>query len=273
MPTIKSLILVSGLLVIGFPVISAAQLVPYDDFNGTRINPEKWHGVEGSGGQFSGPNTEIGRRIMANALELHLTSYGGTSSDSGTAAAGNNRLRVNNPGSVTALQADVAVMESQRQDCPANGTPTRTRTMLNGAFFNDGGSTGPDDRTGDVVARIDKQGDRAGQIIAAVILRCNDPECDTTTTLNFHIFATKWTLGTTDTLKLEWDEFNDRFRAVVNPGSAKQETADLPYSVSDTNPPAFAFKELRIQNQVANCTADRMRSSIKARFNNVMTNP
>jgi len=270
--SLKMSILTIGFLLIGFRGIPAAQLRLYDDFSANSIDPDKWHGVEGSGGQSLSPNTEITRRITANQLELHLTSYGATTSNSGTGLAGNNRLRLNDPNAVTTIQVDMVVMESLRQDCPANGTPTRTRTMVNGAFFNDGASTGPADRTGDVVARIDKQADRAGHIIAAVILRCEDPECDTTSTLNFRIFARHWTIGASDTLKLEWQPNAHQFLAAVNPGSTREEIAILPYAVSDLNPAAFAFKELRIQNQVANCTSERMKGSIRARFNNVMVN-
>lgn len=266
--------LILGLLFFSFPQLTLAQLVLYDDFSAKTIDPEKWHGVESSGGQSLGPNTEIERRIVGHRLELLLTSYGGTSSDRRTGAAGNNRLRINDPNSVTAMQANVAVTESERQDCPANSTPTRTRTMLNGAFFNDGSSEDENDRTGDIIARIDKQGDSAGNIITAVLLRCENPGCDDTSTLDSLIFATTWKFKIPDTLKMEWDPANDQFHFEVNPGTRRSESATLSYDgYPDDNPPVSSFKELRVQNQVANCTSERKKGSITALFDNVMVNP
>ena len=38
------------LILLGMPGVTSAQLVLYDDFRAAGIDPEKWHGQEGSSG-------------------------------------------------------------------------------------------------------------------------------------------------------------------------------------------------------------------------------
>jgi hypothetical protein len=147
--------------------------------------------------------------------------------------------------------------------------------MLNGSFFNDGSGTAPDDRTGDILARIEKRQDSSeGNTIRALILRCDDAACDATSTLDSHVFTSKWKLRSRDTLKLQWDPQNDQFIFELNPGTKNPENATLSYSgIPDNSPPVVEFRELRVQNQVANCTAGRKRGSVTGLFDNIMVNP
>ena len=61
------------------------RLVPYDDFNATQIDPDKWLGKE-SGPEPRGASTEAIRQIQDNRLRLVYRSYGRTDSDSGCPA-------------------------------------------------------------------------------------------------------------------------------------------------------------------------------------------
>ena len=67
MDAFKTLALVVGIL-LALPVVSWAQLVHYDDFSLSSINPEKWHGGEGPGGGALAPNAETSRSIVDGQL-------------------------------------------------------------------------------------------------------------------------------------------------------------------------------------------------------------
>ena len=260
------------------PSAGGAQLVLYDDFSLKTINPDKWHGGEGSAGA-SGPDTESSRGIKGGKLQLQLTSYGGTSSDAGTPLFnGQQRLRINSPGPVTIMQASVAVKSALAEHCEANTTPTRVRAGIRGSFFNDGSSSGVGDATGDIRAPFEKRrtsttGGGFTDTIRAFILRCSDADCDTSTTLASHTFIKVWAKNKPDTLKLEWDAANDRFLFTVNPGTAGEESKALSYTVTDTDPPGFAYRQLEVRIGAANCTPERRAGSITALFNDVMINP
>lgn len=90
--------------------VSQVPLELYDNFNGQRIDPSKWHGIEVGAGA-SAPNSEAGREIDGKRLQLYLTTYGASGSDSGS-TSGSQRLRINNPAPVKAFQAEVTVRES-----------------------------------------------------------------------------------------------------------------------------------------------------------------
>jgi hypothetical protein len=274
---IRSWILIFTVILSGFivlPEIAQAQLVLYDNFNSGKINPEKWNGFEPAG-TAAAPNAESGRRVVEKKLQLHLTSYGETSSDTGGPSGGNQRLRFNNPTPITGIQAKVAIQKAVAQGCAANLTDARSRVQITGAFFNDGSSSGSGDETGNfqpsIEMRLDSNGNRN---IFAFVQRCDDPQCDNTTTIVPHLFTTSWTLGAFRTLKLVWDEANDQFLFTVNPGTPAAETANLSYTgFSDANPPENDRKEIRINNDPVNCTAGRTRALTTVLFDNVMVNP
>ena len=172
------------------------------------------------------------------------------------------------------MQANVTVTAALAEGCPANASATRARAQLHGAFFNDGSSTGAGDRTGDIFAIIEKRrASPAANTIRALVNRCIDPQCNDNINLATRIFVTGWTLGVADTLELRWDPDNDQFLFALNPGTAGEETAALAYGVSDANPPGLDLKQLRVLNNVANCTEVRKSASITALFDDVMLNP
>jgi len=264
---------VAALLLLGVPGQSQAQLVLYENFNVKRIDPSKWQGGEF---EVSGaPNTETARRIEDGKLELSLTSYGSTGSDSGTAGITSTRLGVTNPAAVTTLQAAVTVMSATVNGCAANMmTATRARANLFGSFFNDGTSPGAGNLTGDIRAVLHKVRDSIlGDRIEAFLNRCTDLACSSSTQLGFQVFTTVWEKEEADTLRVQWDPDNKRFLYSVNPGTGGEETIALGYAVSDALPPVSAFKQLSVGSSVANCTTGRPSATIKARFDNVRVNP
>jgi hypothetical protein len=70
------------IVLISMPGYPAERLAPYDDFNATHIDPDKWFGGEYSPA-FPTASTEAIRQLQDNRLRLVYRGYGPTDSDSG----------------------------------------------------------------------------------------------------------------------------------------------------------------------------------------------
>jgi hypothetical protein len=259
-----------------YPDRGQAQLVLYDNFNSPAINPDKWYGTE-SAGDASAPTAETIRKIVNKKLQLSLVFYGETTSDTGGPSGGLQRLRFNDPSSITEIQAKVTVQKAETEACLANATPARARAQIAGTFFNDGTSTGPDDQTGDMQVGMElMQDSTAGRSIRGFINHCTNADCGTFTTIastNANPFATTWRPGVARTLLLQWDEPGDQFIFTVNPGTGGAETRNLSYSgFTDTDAAVNERRELRVNDDPVNCTAGRRRVTTTAVFDNIMTN-
>jgi hypothetical protein len=266
-------ILVAGLGLAVPRIGSGQQLTLYDDFGGRQLNVVRWQGSE-SQASTTAPNTDASRRIVQGKLQLMLTSFGATDSDSGTSGGAAERLRLTSPDTVTTLQASVTVRQAVAQGCSENSSPSYTRAMLFGSFFNDGASSGAGDRTGDVSAGIQKLHDSVGRsAITAFVSRCGDPTCSSGTTVGSHLFATPLSFGRADTLGLRWDQAGHQFVFTVNPHTSHQESATISYSGTDVAPPAGGnIKELLLSSVAAQCSAGARRVGIDSRFDNVRVN-
>lgn len=144
---------------------------------------------------------------------------------------------------------------------------------LTGSFFNDGSSTGPGDRTGDILAVMQKRLDHNGNQITVSLSRCTEPGCPTSTLLSSFTFTSTWTPGRAHTLRLEWDAAGNRFLFTVNPGKSSEESTALTYTASDSLPPVVNFKQIRAQNRAANCLSERKKVVMQALFDTVKLNP
>ena len=250
------------------PAVALEPLLLYDHFNAPEIDPGKWIGTESFAAPLN-PNTQASRLVKGKALNVKLTTYGNTNSNSGR-QTGRFGLLVRNPGAITAMEATVTVLKAEVQDCANNTETSRARTSLSGTFFNDGSSTGPSDRTGNIGATIQKLLDAKGnRIFFASIFRCSDPACNSAPDLVSHVFESTWTLRRADTLRLELDRDGTRFLYTVNPDTPDEQTAALSYTQTDTLPPLLEFKGIRAVNSAANCTDDRKKVSIDAKFDDV----
>jgi hypothetical protein len=92
------------------------RLVPYDDFNATQIDPDKWFGGE------YGPKprgAEAIRQIQDNRLRLVYRAYGRTDSDRGS-SRNEFVLMFHNSAAVTAIKATVQVTDAAATSCPGN---------------------------------------------------------------------------------------------------------------------------------------------------------
>ena len=269
-----ALFLVTPLVLLGFAGVSQAQLVLYDDFNTKPINPAKWFGTENSTGSLS-PDTEEARKIAKGQLEMDLTMYGRTDSNTGVAGNATHNLHHTNPSAVTTIQADVTIKSVAVVACASNPSPTRARGQMGGAFFNDGTSPGAGNRTGDIFAGIQKVRDTSlGDRTELYIARCTNSGCTANTTLTSTLFTAVWVTGVADTQRLQWDQPNHRFVYTLNPSGLSSETKTLSYSVSDSSPAGSNNKLIGVANSAANClSGPRTSSSMKALFDNVMVNP
>jgi hypothetical protein len=81
-------------------------------------------------------------------------------------------------------------------------------------------------------------------------------------------------LGTELTATLTWDRANHQFvaktRATDDEGPWAQ--VEIPYSVSDTTPPANPMKALQTSLETLNCTSAKTFGQVESTFDNVIVN-
>ena len=120
-------LLVSLLCLLGVPAYALERLVPYDDFNATHIDPDKWFGVEPGG-----LGTEAIRQIQDNRLRLVSRGYGKTDADSEVLENGH-KLFLPNAAAITVIQTTVQVNDMVATGC--RGNPTSTETFAGSGDF------------------------------------------------------------------------------------------------------------------------------------------
>ena len=261
-----------------------AQFVLYDNFAGSSIDQAKWLGFFNEGSRpdgITGGQTAESVRVVENgSLHLHMVSWGTDFSDTGTVRSrmGLNMRELGTPegsGFITGLKARVTVHDADAQPCPnSTGTLARARAEVIGAFFNDGGSGGPGDRIGDILAVFDLEKARDGSTsISASLYRCRNAGCSSfllvpnLPTENPVVFTTTWSPDTAVVVKLVWDKTNGRFKFAVNGAESKAITylGVLP----DGTPPVFDFKSVRVFHDAENCTAGPKRAMTDAFFDDI----
>jgi hypothetical protein len=253
------------MVLLGIPGYAAERLVPYDDFNATLLNPDKWFGLE-----FGGAGTEAIRQIQDQRLRLVYRGYGQTDADHGR-QRNELVLVVRNPAAVTAMQATVQVDEVVATDCPSNPDAALAMALLTGRFFNIGTPT-PGSGEHDVIASIGvrRMSTASADVLQVVssVIHCVDARCMDIQPLHFQVLgAVK--RGERVRLRVQWDRDNHRF--IFQRDDAPEVVA--PYAVSDTAPPGIAAKLLDAIHLLPNCTAtSRSMAVIEAWFDDVMVN-
>ncbi len=232
---------------------SRAQFILYDDFSGPNLDPSKWRGVN------RGPHLESFKRIQSGQLLLGHLTYAESSSDTG-GSTGRTGLRVADSNSVNGIAAQLTMLSAVSEDCAANDVGARAVAQLQAAYFNVGTSTGPDDRTGDVISRIQlMERDGIEKVINIRLEQCNDPDCNTSTILaGGKDLVTAWDVGETHFLLQRWDPDNDRVLYL-----ADTEWDVLSYGVPDNDPPSSngIGKRVRAATRAENCTTGPHRLS------------
>ena len=148
---------------------------------------------------------------------------------------------------------------------PANKSVTAV-AKINGTFFNTG------------------SGDPADDVGDSVFLYTDTNNPDTISVVNWFCSANgpcygielaTYPVGTPLTVTNAWDKANHQFVSTVKakwePGPGKR--AVLPYSVSDTTPPANVERDLNVTVTTPNCTSTRTFAGAEGWFDNVIVNP
>ena len=241
---------------------ASAQMVLYDNFDANLINPAKWVGNPGD------PHIQEELRTLAAVpgvpkdKQLHLMqrAYGGTTDNSGS-SGGLFGLSFRNPSAITALSFTVAVNTVKVVDCAAN-PGTRTSAEFRGSFFSEVAS--PISSNDDVGADfgIEQSLQESGPTVVGFVYDGNG------NVFGFQKLGIV-ALKSTNTLFLQWDQPNHRFIFQLNGGTQVFE----PYSVSDTSPPFYAFKDIGFARVVQDCTSTpRPYALVDADFDNVYVN-
>ncbi len=149
------------------------------------------------------------------------------------------------------------MVSAAAQDCPTNSQQaTATGALIFGFFFNDGTSTGADDRTGDVFAGMAVVLDsNAGRQFVAILKKCDDSECTSTSHVTGPVtFTRTWATGLEGRVTVEWDRANNRFKYILGNPSSPQETQQLQYGLADSTPPVSFVHDLLVFNDLPNCS-------------------
>ena len=238
--------------VLAGPVL-AAKLPIYDDFSSETIDRSKWR-----------QSAEV-RFVDSKQALIGRRFYGGTSSDSGLLAESYG-LSMTDGTPPKGLAADITVLETEVEGCPANPSPSFARARLSAAYFNRLRTPVPGDRTGDVIAQV-----RVGQtsassdvVVQGVVSSCLDANCDNSTVIGQVNFANA-TLGVKLNGRIDWVKADKTFRFTIDGLS----TQDVVYTDAHGNAPVLPFVQIAVRSEAANCTTQRVRTSLLSRFDNV----
>jgi hypothetical protein len=258
--TLSGLGLTALLLGAGGPADALEPFDVYENWKGKLIRGDRWRGGEGFGGQ------ETKREIAGKKLIVRHRQQGDTSADTGF-RNGTQRLNFANPEPVTQVEVTFTVKDYHLQGCSVNeddpfSVTTRVRPMrILMRKFNDGSSSGPGDQTGDIDAGLQIYRDAvttdAKDVfrIAAFVTRCADAACLSAPELFPGPFVGEVRGKHQTTLRLSWDEPNDRFIAEVESKNFTSFT-ELSYAglATDSAPPASPFVQLSASARGASCT-------------------
>jgi len=243
---------------------ASAQMILYDNFDASVIDPAKWVGAEG----YDPDIREALRQIAAvpgvpKDKRLHLMQrvYSATTDNSGS-SGGLFGLSFPNPSTVTAVSFTLVVNKIAAVACSTNPGIGVTTAEFRGSFFNT--DSVPTNGDHDVIADIDieRSVQENSPTVVGFVGEGNG------TILGYQVLGTV-VLGSTNTLSLKWDEPNHQFVFQLNSGAQVVE----PYSVTDTSPPFYAFKNIDLARVVPHCTSTRRPYAlVDANFDDVYVN-
>lgn len=252
-------------------VLAQQSVVLYDDFNGKFINPDKWLGQDF--GFTEVDRREQVREIKGNALRLASRLYGDPLTAVGSRNGGS-RVRFSHPELVTTIRAELRATEVDLLGCSAQA-PASARATVQGFFFNDGSSTGPNDRTGEVSAGISigsssAVADPPGVLtVTAFAFHCSNAQCSSATSLGGALLGSVL-LKEKTSVALAWDQTASQF--VFQFGN--QLPVSIGYSFATVNPPAVDSKIIDVSNSVRNCGSGvRSLAYMELFVDNVSVNP
>ncbi len=234
----------------------------YDNFSRKWLDPTKWQAVNPN---CWGNILECVREIQDGKLRLALRSLGASNSDSGVQWS-ESEVYFLNPNAVTSITADVNV-RFRGTACPTNDTGPRTHTQnqISGNFFN----TGTGDPSDDMSVILMIWVDTVDPVTRVNVVWGNPWPAPFTI-----VPVANYPLGTELTAALTWDRANHQFVAKtrVKDDEGPWVQVEIPYSVSDTTPPANPMKALQTSLETLNCTSAKTFGQVESTFDNVIVN-
>jgi hypothetical protein len=188
-----------------------------------------------------------------------------------------NYVRFVNPTAITAIEATFTVDRNlSLVPCAANnagGVTQAAPSHIALARFNDGTSTGPGDRTGDIEGVIgtfrngsSTDGPGILQVFGAII-RSTAPSGNFNDTLASVVLGTVRT-GQVFTLRLVWDKPNKQFLYSLNGGAPQA----LSYTKSDGAEAVSPFAQIFQRHMAANCHDHAVEIDSTTKIGPVLTN-
>jgi hypothetical protein len=263
-----------GLVVAALPLIAARNaprdaFAVYEDWSKPTIRSDRWRGSEEPGGQ------EITRKVKNLHLGMRYRMEGFINSDTGF-ADGASILSTTNPTQITQMAADAKIKKYETHECAANPRLTRVRTIrLEIIKFNDGSSTGPTDRTGDHLGRVqvvrDSDSPDPPEILQAIgsIHRCQNPDCSDQKRFGGEHPLGPVSVGKLHQVRVIWDKPGHQFLFGLNTNA----DVPIPSTVSDSAPAVFPSATVEQRATPANCTSQRIVTDSTNRVYKVYTNP
>jgi hypothetical protein len=239
---------------------SSLHFALYDNFNEQFLSPAKW---ATSSPCFTWSVLECVREIQNGQLRLAVRGYGAKTSNVGT-QYGESDLHFINPTPIRSIATQLVVRRTSALDCPANPEGSHAHALFQGNFFNSGSGSATDDVQALLI--FDRfSTDPAGVLSAQAFMSWQGQ------------FFGNVSLGTVRVgqsviAQLQWDQSNHQFLASwrdVDSGVVTQ--ASMPYSMSDTTPPATPDKLMGVRAFTANCLGTKMLSvGMEATFDDVI---
>ena len=232
----------------------------YDSFSQKFINPAKWSSQWQCGFPFI---LECDRDIQDGQLHLRVRGYGAKVSD-GSSQYGQSSVFLTSS-LATDLAAHVAVQETSSQGCTdMAGAGTHGQGLLTGSFFNGGGGTANDDVQ--AFLQFDRYStDTPGLVLVGGFLQYQGQFFGNVTLGSVNVGEPVW-------VELKWDKAHHQFvERLFTPASNTWQVQYIPYTMSDSAPPASPFKELSARVFVDNCTGNQTFADMGINFDNIMT--
>ena len=247
--------LIAGAVVLLAPELGQAKAIRqeafgvYEDWSNPSqtIRSDRWRGSEDPGGQ------EILRKVRNLHLNMRFRLEGAKNAGNTGFIDSANILGTTNPTQITEMAADAKVKSLTVGECAANPTITRARGLrLDMVKFNDGRSTGPNDRTGDYAGRVlvFRDGDSTD---AVGVLRaegsihvCDNADCSSRTRKGTAQLGTT-AVGAKFQIRVIWDQAGHRFLFGLDANPDVPKT----YTASDSAPAVLPSATMDVRHTAA----------------------
>jgi len=232
------------------------------------IRSDRWRGGEDAGGQ------EVTRKVRHLHLNMRFRLEGATNAGNTGFIESANIMAATDPTLIDEIAGDARIKSLAVTECAANPHITRVRPFrLEIVKFNDGRSTGPNDRTGDYAGRVlafrDADSTDPPDLlhVEGSIHVCDNATCSTRTRKGTVQLGTV-TVGAPFQIRLIWDKPNKQFLFGLDLNADQPKS----YTASDAAPAALPSATVDVRHTAANCTAGALVTDSTTRVYKIQTN-